>query len=46
MSIILIALKGIKACRRNSTPSLTQHQAIALLEAIPTDTVQGIRDWQ
>jgi integrase len=25
-------------------PSLTQRQAVALLEAIPTDTLQGIRD--
>src|SRR3954454_24254452 len=30
--------------QKNSTPSLTQRQAIALLEAIPTDTLQGIRD--
>src|SRR5208282_6077183 len=29
---------------QNATPSLTQRQAIALLEAIPTDTLQGIRD--
>src|SRR5512135_2163936 len=29
---------------KNSTPYLTQKQAIALLEAIPTDTLQGIRD--
>jgi site-specific recombinase XerD len=29
---------------KNSTPSLTQKQAIALLEAIPIDTLQGIRD--
>ena len=27
-----------------SAASLTQRQAVALLEAIPTDTVQGIRD--
>ena len=30
--------------QKNSTPSLTQKQAIALLEAIPSDTLQGIRD--
>src|SRR5437868_1527239 len=30
--------------QKNSTPSLTQKQAIALLEAIPADTLQGIRD--
>jgi integrase/recombinase XerD len=30
--------------QKNSTPSLTQRQAIALLEAIPADTLQGLRD--
>ena len=30
--------------QKNSTPSLTQRQAIAMLEAIPSDTLQGIRD--
>ena len=30
--------------QKNSTPSLTKLQAIALLEAIPADTLQGIRD--
>jgi hypothetical protein len=30
--------------QKNSTPSLTQRQAVALLEAIPTGTLQGIRD--
>jgi integrase/recombinase XerD len=30
--------------QKNSTPSLTQKQAVALLEAIPGDTLQGIRD--
>jgi site-specific recombinase XerD len=36
----------IKASKvqKNSTPSLTQQQAIALLSAIPTDTLRGIRD--
>src|SRR5262249_58758834 len=31
--------------QKNSTPSLTQKQAVALLEAIPTDTLQGVRDF-
>ena len=30
--------------QKNSTPSLTQGQAISMLEAIPSDTLQGIRD--
>ena len=30
--------------QKNSTPSLTQRQAIDLLEAIPADTLQGRRD--
>src|SRR4051812_9465972 len=30
--------------QKNSTPSLTQKQAISMLEAIPSDTLQGIRD--
>ena len=30
--------------QKNSTPSLTERQAISLLEAIPADTLQGIRD--
>jgi site-specific recombinase XerD len=34
----------VSGVQKNSTPSLTQRQAIALLEAIPTDTVQGMRD--
>jgi site-specific recombinase XerD len=39
-------IAAIKApgVQKNSTPSLTQRQAIALLEAIPTDTIQGQRD--
>jgi site-specific recombinase XerD len=39
-----IAAVKVSGVQKNSTPSLTQRQAIALLEAIPTDTVQGIRD--
>jgi site-specific recombinase XerD len=31
--------------QKNSIPSLTQKQAIALLEAIPTATLQGVRDF-
>ena len=30
--------------QKNSTPSFTQRQAISMLEAIPTDTLQGMRD--
>ena len=39
-------IAAIKASgvQKNSTPSLTQRQAIALLEAIPADTLQGQRD--
>ena len=39
-----IAAVKAPGVQKNSTPSLTQKQAIALLEAIPTDTLQGIRD--
>ena len=39
-----IAAVKAPAVQKNSTPSLTQHQAISLLEAIPTETLQGIRD--
>ncbi len=31
--------------QKNSTPSLTQKQAIAFFEAIPTDTLQGLHDF-
>jgi len=39
-------IAAVKAAgvQKNSTPSLTRLQAIALLQAIPTDTLQGIRD--
>ncbi len=40
-----IAAIGAPKVQKNSTPSLTQKQAIALLEAIPTDTLQGLRDF-
>src|SRR5947199_4869168 len=39
-----IAAVKAPAVHKNSTPSLTQKQAIAMLEAIPSDTLQGIRD--
>src|SRR5437773_3097278 len=39
-----IAAVKAPGVQKNATPSLTQKQAIALLEAIPTDTLQGIRD--
>jgi integrase/recombinase XerD len=39
-----IAAIKASSVQKNSTPSLTQRQAVALLEAIPTDTLQGIRD--
>jgi site-specific recombinase XerD len=40
-----IAAVPAPAVEKNSTPSLTQRQAVALLEAIPTDTLQGVRDF-
>jgi integrase/recombinase XerD len=39
----IAAIKAV-GVQKNSTPSLTQRQAVALLAAIPTDTLQGIRD--
>ena len=39
-----IAAVKASGVQKNSTPSLTRLQAIALLEAIPTDTLQGHRD--
>ena len=39
-----IAAVKAPGVQKNSTPSLTQRQAIALLEAIPSDTLQGICD--
>src|SRR3954452_23713624 len=39
-----IAAVKAPGVQKNATPSLTQKQAIALLEAIPSDTLQGIRD--
>ncbi len=39
-----IAAVKAPGVQKNSTPSLTQRQAISLLEAIPTESLQGIRD--
>ena len=39
-----IAAVKAPGVQKNATPSLTQKQAIALLQAIPTDTLQGMRD--
>ena len=39
-----IASVKATSVQKNSTPSLTQRQAILLLEAIPTDSLQGLRD--
>jgi site-specific recombinase XerD len=39
-----IAVVKAAGVQKNSTPSLTQRQAVSLLEAIPTDTLQGIQD--
>src|SRR5262249_3719962 len=39
-----IAAVRAPGVQKNATPSLTRQQAIALLEAIPSDTLQGLRD--
>jgi hypothetical protein len=39
----IAAIQAPTGVEKNTTPSLTQKQAIALLEAIPTDTLQGRR---
>jgi integrase/recombinase XerD len=41
----IAAITAPAGVEKNTTPSLTQKQAIALLEAIPTDTLQGLRDF-
>jgi len=40
------AISSIKAppVKKNSTPALTQQQAIDLLAAVPSDSIQGVRD--
>ena len=40
----IAAIQAPTGIQKNSTPSLTEKQAVAFLEAIPTDTLQGIRD--
>src|SRR3954463_13401112 len=39
-----IAVVKAPGVQKNSTPYLTKLQAVSLLEAIPSDTLQGIRD--
>ena len=39
-----IAAVKAPGVQKNSTPFLTERQAISLLEAIPSETLQGIRD--
>jgi integrase/recombinase XerD len=41
----IAAIQAPTGVEKNTTPSLTQKQAIVLLEAIPTDTLQGLRDF-
>jgi site-specific recombinase XerD len=41
----IAAIPAAPGVEKNTTPALTPKQAIALLEAIPTDTLQGIRDF-
>jgi site-specific recombinase XerD len=40
----IAAIEAPTGIQKNSTPSLTEKQAVAFLEAIPTDTLQGMRD--
>lgn len=40
-----IAAVSAPPVRKNSTPALTQKQAIQLLKAIPTDSLLGLRDF-
>src|SRR5271166_3944998 len=44
MTPLDIAAVKAPGVQKNATPSLTQKQAIALLQAIPTDSLQGMRD--
>jgi site-specific recombinase XerD len=41
----IAAIQAPTGVEKNTTPALTQKQAIALLEAISTDTLQGLRDF-
>ena len=40
-----IAAISAPQVQKNATPALTQKQAVSLLEAIPTETLQGVRDF-
>ena len=40
-----IAAISAPQVQKNATPALTQRQAVSLLEAIPTGTLQGVRDF-
>ena len=40
-----IAAVQAPSVQKNATPSLTQRQAVMMLEAIPTDSLQGLRDF-
>lgn len=41
------SIAAIKAppVKKNSTPALTQKQAVSVLEAVPTNSLQGVRDF-
>jgi integrase len=41
----IAAIQAPIGVEKNTTPALTQKQAVALFEAIPTDTRQGLRDF-
>jgi site-specific recombinase XerD len=41
----IAAIQAPPGVEKNTTPALTPKQAVALLEAIPTDTLQGVRDF-
>jgi site-specific recombinase XerD len=41
----IASIQAPSGVEKNTTPALTQKQAIALLEAIPTETLQGLRDF-
>src|SRR5262245_9561291 len=40
-----IAAISAPKVQKNATPALTQRQAVSLLEAIPTGTLHGVRDF-
>src|SRR5262245_47041529 len=41
----IAAIQAPPGVEKNTTPALTPKQAVALLEAIPADTLQGVRDF-